>query len=301
MLPRPMVPATGRERVKKLEQTTHQVDVSELTMPGELLRRLRVFLVTGSNKIPVLPEIATRLLELSNRPKVEINHIVAEVERDATIAGRLLATANSAFYQRAQPSTSIRQAILRIGLTETRDIVYRIVAAATLFRGGAYAETVRRIRVHSMTVAYVSRDICRRAGVDSDLAFLAGLLHDVGKVILLAAASASTRTPPPIEELADTLRADHTEAGALTAEYWKLPPAVIAALRNHHSHGNPEAYANAVALADRICYHLGLEGDAEPLGPADAPLIQRFRFSAETVQELCQYALAVREAVNAET
>ena len=300
MLSRPMPPAIGLERVKKLENKTHEVDVSDLTMPGELLRRLRVFLVTGSSKIPVLPEIATRLLEMSNKPRVEINHIVAEVERDATIAGRLLATANSAFYQRAQPSTSIRQAILRVGLMETRDIVYRIVAASTLFRGGAYAEAARGIRIHSMTVAYVARDICRRGGVDHDLAFLAGLLHDVGKVILLAAASASSKAPLPLEELADTLRADHTEAGALTAEYWKLPPPVIAAIRNHHSHGATEAYGTAVALADRICYHLGFEGEPVPLDARDATLIERFHFTPATIEEICQYALTVREALKTE-
>jgi putative nucleotidyltransferase with HDIG domain len=296
--------ASARERYKNIEAKTHEVDVSELTMPGELLRRLRVFLVTGSSKIPMLPEIATRLLDLSNRPNVQITDIVREVERDATIAGRLLATANSAFYSRGIPATSVRQAIVRVGMGEARDIVYRLVAAANLFRLPEYADAVRQIRGHSILSAYITRDICRRARLDHELAFLCGLLHDVGKVILLAATVASCGSkakPPPIEELLEVLRADHPEASALCAEYWKLPAQLVTAVRHHHSVGaTEEPYAFAVALADRICRHLGCEGDAEPMGAEDAPLVAKLGFSDAALRDVLHYAAQVKTALDRE-
>lgn len=295
---KPMTP-TRDPHYRNTEAKPHVVEVSNLGMPGELLKRLRVFLVTGSSKIPVLPDMANRLLNLSNKPNVDISHLVREVERENTVTGRLLATANSTFYLRGTPAASVKAAILRLGLSETRDLVYRIVTASTVFKVSAYAAAVREIRNHSTVVAYLTRDLCRRGGFDHDLAFLCGLMHDVGKVVLLASAAASANPPPPLEELEDVIRADHPEAGALTGEYWKLPPPVVSAIRNHHSTGSSanDAYAVAVALSDRICRHLGFDGLPEPLDASDGPLLERARISGQALAEILEYAKQVREAV----
>jgi putative nucleotidyltransferase with HDIG domain len=277
--------------------------IHEYALPGELLKALRVLLVTAADKLPMLPEIATGLMALANRPNVDLGPLAREIERDVTVAGRLLAIANSAFYRRAAPVTSVKGAVLRLGLRETRDVIFRITSSATVFRVPEYVDVARTIQRHSVVAAYLCREICRVMGVDQDLAYLCGLFHDVGKVILLLTAlRAKQGVPrPTYEQIADVVRDDHAEAGALTTEYWKLPAPLVSAVRNHHFPPPTEPYALATGVANRICHHLGVGGPPEPLSASDAPLLLAARIRTDQLKALLQFGeRVVQEGLEAE-
>lgn len=271
--------------------------IHPLAMPGELLRALRVHLVTSNSQLPMLPEIATRLLDMTSRANVDIGKLVSEIERDATVAGRLLAIANSAFYRRAASATSVKGAVLRLGLTETRDVIFRIVASATVFRIPEYADAARALRLHGVVTGYVCREICRVVGADPELAFLCGLLHDVGKAtLLLTALKAPGNIPrPAFSEVADVIEADHAEAGALTCEYWKLPPGLIEVVRRHQSPPSDQPYTLFTAAANRITHHLGIGCEKSPITAGDVPLLKAAKVTPELLKSLLAYAERVAQ------
>jgi putative nucleotidyltransferase with HDIG domain len=288
-------PSDKKPPRRQIEARAIEIDEkSAILLPGQLLQALRVLLVTSDNKLPMLPEIAHRLLEMSNRPNVDIDRMVAEITRDATVTGRLLAIANSAFYLRGAPATSLKAAVLRLGMRETRDVVFRIVSASTMLRVPEWADTARAIRRHSLVAAYVGREVGRALQGDVDLAFLGGLLHDVGRIfLLLTVIHSGTKPLPAMDDLADVLREDHAEAGALTAEYWKLPPALVSAIRMHHHPSPTDALATAVAVADRICHHLGIGVAALPITPANAPVFGGMHLTPDRIGPILEYARKV--------
>jgi putative nucleotidyltransferase with HDIG domain len=230
---------------------------------------------------------------------VPIDPLVRQIERDNTIAARLLGVARSVAHLRGSPATSVKAAVVRLGLAETRDIIFRLVMASPALRVPGYAGHAKALQEHSLLTAYLCREACRVLGFDSDLAFLCGLLHDVGKTVLLLATVKHPRypTPPDLADLEHVLRADHAEAGALACEYWKLPAEVVSAVRAHHQPQPGDAYASAAAIADRLSHHLAGGRGLEPFLPEDARLFAALGLSAAKAQELCVYGAKVSREI----
>lgn len=186
---------------------------------------------------PMLPVVATELLQVSARAQADVGEIVKLLEKDTLLAGRVLKLCNSPLYGAVEPVRSLKTAVVRLGLAELRDVVMEAAVGYRVFKTSGYTEAVDRVRVHSTVVAHLSRAISRFTSFEAEYAFLCGLLHDVGLSAALVALGDVPRgeTLRPVVDLWPALSSLHEAVGASVASVWKLPPDVAMVVKVHHS------------------------------------------------------------------
>lgn len=226
------------------------------------------FAANNKLRVPMLPRAATEALTLANDPSVDIRQLDRVVSGDPLIAARVLTVANSPVHG-AHSVRNLAQALQRLGTGTIRDILYQAVAEAHIFRG-TEGRALEREKEHAVATGHACRIVCRRVGLDSDYAFICGLLHDIGRPVLM---DLFRNSPPPQlapDELLSVVDRLHASFGAHLASVWSLPKLVIEACRRHHVYRDEgRAYSqigNAVAVADRLSYHHGL---GRPVRPVD--------------------------------
>lgn len=227
------------------------VDESELTR-----RILEVFQSPGY-QAPRLPAVATELLALSSRPEVDLRQVEALLERDAMLAGEVLSICKSAAYDRGGAISSLRDALIRIGLVKLRGIVLQAAMSAKVFRSKAYKECMELLQEHSRATAHFARLVATHTPVDGERAFLAGLLHDVGiaGILIVLGDTKRGQEPPHLGALWPAIHGAHAIAGSCMVRHWSLPDEIAEAVGAHHGlivNGTEQPLAAAVCLAERL-------------------------------------------------
>jgi putative nucleotidyltransferase with HDIG domain len=191
------------------------------------------------------PRVALRLLDLLLDEQVEVAGLCRLVELDQALTAAVLARANAATARGLDPILTVRHAVTRLGLSE----VARVAAAAalrTLFDGrahaasGAFAPLWPFLFRHAVGTGRLAAELARaHPGVGVEVAYGAGLLHDVGLVVAMRSLAALTQDGTlPLREPASTLRIlmrTHAEVGAQAARAWQLPPRLLEVVEHHHS------------------------------------------------------------------
>ncbi len=140
-------------------------------------------------------------MTLSQRTDVEIDDVVALLEQDSMIAGRVLKIVGSAAMTGAVKITSLREATMRIGLKTIRDIVMEIAMNMRVFKSADYSDTMELLRRHATATAHLSRIVCKYTALEAEFAFMAGLMHDVGiagTLLVLSDSKGRSKTPPDL-------------------------------------------------------------------------------------------------------
>jgi HD-like signal output (HDOD) protein len=200
--------------------------------------------------------------ELSD-PKVDFARLDRALREDPAIAARVLKVANSAYYQRGRTVSSIEQALMVLGT----DAVRGIAASAGLDRIASRSpQAVPYIR-HSIATASIAADLA--GDVDSERrseAFLAGLLHDLGLLIVW-------RLVPDAVDSAARAADLHVHCGRLALDAWQLPSRIVAAVGAHHSAAPDAVGADLVVSAVRVAEWTAATGGlgCADDGPAPAP------------------------------
>lgn len=195
-------------------------------------------------KLPTLPDIAQRVLSLTNNPLVSIDELKSILERDPAISSKILSVANSAFY--GFPSTSnfmLHDAIMRIGTDTVKNIAVGI-SVLTLFGSSKTSSEYKRLFNHSVTVGLTVQLLNKklRAGITGDI-LIDGLLHNLGYLIL------NSYFPETYQEITDLLEDNvplldaekkilnctHADIGYWLAEQWKLPDCILDTNLYHHT------------------------------------------------------------------
>ena len=251
------------------------------------------------DRLPKLSPMITQLLAQLSKRNCEIHELVETVERDPMLSGQILRLANSAIFGRLRPVSSVRHAVAMIGTGALRKFALGS-SIANLFSRTRMAKTfsIRRFNVHSVATAtlleMLSEELPFESGQD---AFLAGLLHDIGKLLIavswpqqyddilaLTAVNGSTL----IEAERDVIGIDHAELSSLAISRWELSESIQTAACDHHqpplSQGKP-ALSLGVHHADAYINHLGMSVLAVPLPCQKAPTLEipGFAFSQDRV------------------
>lgn len=212
--------------------------------------------------LPVFPAIALQAMQIASDPMSAGQKLEETVNSDAVLAGEILKAANSPVYSAASPITSIRQAVLLIGFGEACRVI-----AASLFRPMFQAAALRPLWNHTLEVARLTESCARLSGKgDPEEAFLAGLMHDVGRLAML-------KTPPEINArvkaitdlgceplFAETMvfGFDHCAAGAQVLRAWEIPQSIVEAVACHHAPEKSESVlASHLYLAE--CWSQSME------------------------------------------
>jgi len=236
---------------------------------AEIVGKLRTLFTSPAYSPPVLPDVAVKLLELSQRPEVEVDQVVLVLEKDAVLAGRVLKLVQSPIYAGQSAIRSLRQAIVRLGLSAMRNCVLEVALNVRVFRARGYGAALEGLQRHGLATAYLCRLVAKWVNQDAEFAFLCGLLHDVGIAgSLLGLADERGGNPPPLADIWAAVETIHEEAGATMCRLWKLPEDVTFVVGNHHrisSAGRIHAVAATIVIAQQLADDLGF-GLASPLG-----------------------------------
>jgi putative nucleotidyltransferase with HDIG domain len=221
--------------------------------------------------LPPLPAVVTRCLNLLRVPDFELPEAAAIIESDPMLAARLLRLANSAAMGGRDTITTIITAVTRLGAQKLRAFLVE-ASTARLFESNdrRIVEASRGLWAHSVAVAVVSRDLMSiRGGGDPEMAYLGGLLHDVGKPIVasmlldaersLAQASKHSRWITGDDWIAVVQRI-HRKVGVQLVDHWELPTEVRAAVRDCGEYdGNDRlSVANIVRFANALVKRRGI-------------------------------------------
>ena len=188
--------------------------------------------------IPPLPATANALLQLLTDPDVEIDELVAVIERDPPLMARLMGIANSAFYAPRQPVTTLKSAIVTVlGLNMVRNVAFGMALTGGLSVKNCPRFDLTRYWVLALGTADLSAGLARAANLPRvpapDAIYLSGLLHNIGELLLAylwpveVDRALSELALDPLAELTSVLRKaigiDHWMAGAFLARHWQLP------------------------------------------------------------------------------
>lgn len=220
--------------------------------------------------LPPLPAVALRVMQVAQDPKSSASDLALVVSADPGLSATMLRIVNSAAYRRQREVTSVQEALIVLGFVEARNIAVsgaiagRYVADPlnALFRIDAFWR-------HSIAVAFRAADLAARSKrLDVPTAFTAGIVHNMGRLAMFFAEPAgldeavaeTLASGRPLDEVeVDRLGFSHTEVGAMLARRWKLPTAILDAVRSHHEPSFPDAsIAGVVAAADRFCVEHGV-------------------------------------------
>lgn len=222
----------------------------------------------GSHSIPAMPAAAHRAFQLAIDPNAETRDFIGVIQADEALAARVLKIANSVFYDRGQRSTTIEEAVLVIGINELRGLL-NANTLGEIFPCKHPART--QLWANDIGTAMISRSLAQRLLPNKEaLAFLGGLMHDIGKLLLLQRSTEEyLAVLRRVEEQAcDFCQAeeqsfpfDHTEVGQLIGERWKFNSELSYIIRNHHrtpEDGREISLPFLIHAADIIAHALGL-------------------------------------------
>lgn len=231
-------------------------------------------LIAQTPNLPVPSPSATRLLQLLAGKEHDNEAIINILKQDGVLSTKALALCNSAAFRLVAPVSSISQAVVYIGYDE----VYRLVMAVTFGRAlgsnlaGYFIEDGALWR-HSLLTALLAQTVIRTvrtSQVDPSVAYTAGLIHDIGKLVVSFALDADQQElirdmverggRSLVEAESEVIGADHAEVGACLLRKWNFPEVLVEAVANHH---NPPIkprleLSSIVHVADMIAHEGGL-------------------------------------------
>ncbi len=235
--------------------------------------------------LPTFPQIATRLLDMTQDDSRSIQDIAKVIEQDQALTAKVLRVANSAMYGCKRQIRTIQHATAMLGMENVRKYALTISVFGTRSSSAATDyEVKRQTWVHAMAVAVLGRLIAREYGCDNvETAVVAGLIHDIGKVVLqvLRPGDYDLVSEVAREEHLDLIGAerrvfgtDHCSLGAELGHRWNLPPDLVAVLESHHDMTVVKSAApgklapiHLVHLSNFLCHQIGLAGHAHVPSP----------------------------------
>lgn len=191
------------------------------------------------DRIPRLPQSVNKLLEMVESDNFDSKTFCDVVSRDPTIATQLISVANSAQYNpQGDDITDLKRSFSLLGSQGVKQhVLLSFVKSVSNISHAYFKAFGEKIWLHSEDTAQICRDLARLRGLDTDAAFLIGLLHDIGKIVIFRLIVDATRRSNPDDRLGSTvvkqlLSLKSMQLSALIVKHWKMPDVVATAIRD---------------------------------------------------------------------
>jgi putative nucleotidyltransferase with HDIG domain len=232
--------------------------------------------------LPSLPAVVSELLASMGQEDLDTHALAAKITLDQALTAKTLRLANSSFYGLPTKVTSIQQAVTVLGFHSIRTLVTACAVTGSFAATPAGGLDFQQFWRHAVASAACARVLAPYCRLNPDTAFTAGLLHDLGTLVL------ATRFPLEYQQVIayqrehDCLCAsaelavfgvDHAAVGSALAAHWKFPPAIQAAVAQHHQEPAPAALgmqlplATLIHLANVLAHALDLAGREDEQAP----------------------------------
>lgn len=243
----------------------------EVSPPAQFSGRSKIEQLLGDlRKLPLLPATASQALSLARDESTKLPDFARLVERDVTLASSLLKLANNPLFSPGRPVDTLEQAVVRVGLRECQNL---ILAASMR---NLFQQTDPVTKGHCSVLwqhCFLTACFCRRLNQELRFdykgeEFTAGLLHDLGRILLAVTLGDQFEMVDPMtfreeSDLLDrergTLETDHCQLGTAYAKENRFPAATIAAIRHHHDLYQSQDHRGLIGLvaaSDHLANHL---------------------------------------------
>jgi HD-like signal output (HDOD) protein len=232
-------------------------------LTAALVQKLEQSLAGGPLELPSLPEVAMKIRRALADDNVSVSEIARLLGSDPALAARTLRIANSAmFYRGSRPITSLNGAVSQLGYKMVRNVAMSFAAQQVFIGYGSrpLRDLVSAVWRHSVHAAVIAHMLARvRAKLNADEAFLAGLLHEVGKLYILMHARDTVEALASDPGFQSVLMAWHPRVGRAVIEAWSLSPELAAAVGDHETCSleapDPPTMTAVVAVSNYLVEH----------------------------------------------
>lgn len=251
-------PNTGKPQLPVDEALAAKVE-------GQLLKRIE----DDKLILPTMPAVALKSLELLKKADFAFKEVASLLEQDPVLTTRILKLASSVVYGPGGRSIGLQESLTRLGAKQLKTTLVEASAEKVFISKDAkIASSAKKLWLHSVAVAALARDLCALTGrSDSEEAYLAGLLHDVGKPVV---ASYLLEAERQIAELRSQSWIDsatfnavigrtHRKVAVVLAEKWKLPVGVSKCIKDcsEYDSADRSSLVNSVCLANALSKTVG--------------------------------------------
>ena len=274
----------------------------ELYIPGQsrlspdemkMLERVSAAAENNTLDIPAMPQAAMEASRLLKDPDADIADIAKIIERDPGMAANVLRFANSVMYGARFPIDTLDRAISHLGMRHMQTVVLQI--AMNRISGDVEARAYAQLEWrHALACAMISRHLARLFRLDPELCYLAGLLHDIGRLPVISALhKRGFETGMPEEDNATDIIAEclHRAVGVQVAKTWELPPVIQDAIGNHltgrlEGEESPATFPSTkvAEAAGDLCIAIGEGRFRKPFAILDAPSLRDLGFGRMELQ-----------------
>ncbi len=264
-------------------------------------------LIALVEKMPAFPKSVQQVVQLTSDINASAKDIVRVIECDPVMTVKILKAINSSFYGLPQKITSVQKAVVHIGMNTIKNIALGVAAMGMLNANNKANFNTADFLLHSLTTAALSKILAERLGLSSTQCsdcFVAGLLHDFGKVVFaefmpaefkLALEKSQDQQLPLYQTELEFIGLSHAQAGKMLAERWELSELLIDAIAEHHNlEPSQNILRDCVFAANQISKQLQFGDSGNPLiEDFPAAIVTRFGLN---LTELCE-ALGDLESV----
>ena len=212
--------------------------------------------------LPVLPQVAGRVMALANDPSADAARLSALIHQDQALAAHVLRIANSPAYMPRTPIASLQHAVAMLGVSQLSEIAVTVSLKSGAVKIPGYEADIRQLWRHALASGAYAKEIARQRRYNVESAYLCGLLHAVGKpVVLKTVTTIAAELHIPLEPgvLISFLEGYHSRVGTLIAAEWALPPQVAEAIAYYWAYEQAPSHrqeAMMTCLANRLATYI---------------------------------------------
>lgn len=193
-------------------------------------------LAAAVDRMPAFPKSVQKILELTRDVNCSPKDMVQIIDKDPVVTVKVLRVVNSAYYSLPKQITSINHAVVYLGFNTIKNLALSIAAIGMLPTNNEAGFDGQQYLLHSLATAGIAKQLASRVGADPMDCFIAGLLHDFGKVVFAQFMPKEFRQALELSQwnesslhlaLREVIGVDHAAVGAMLVEKWRFPPDLI--------------------------------------------------------------------------